>query len=87
MKVYDVWAEWCGPCKRFAPVFEKVRKEFPNVEFEKVNADLEFEFLNRYAIRSIPTILVVDDNENVIFQHAGILTEANFRNVITTLLQ
>lgn len=86
MKVYDVWAEWCGPCKRFAPVFEKVRKEFPNVEFEKVNADLEFEFLNRYAIRSIPTILVVDDNENVIFQHAGILTEANFRNVITTLL-
>jgi len=86
MKIFDVWAEWCAPCKRFAPIFQKVSSEFPNVEFFKVNADLDVTFLWNYGIQSIPTILVLDDNEKVIFQHAGILSEQNFRNLVSTLL-
>jgi len=85
MKIYDVWAEWCAPCRRFAPIFSKVANEFPDVEFMKVNADLDPTFLWNYGIQSIPTILVTDDNEKVIFQHAGILSEDNFRNLVSEL--
>ena len=83
--VYDVWAEWCSPCKRFSPIFEKISSEFSNAAFEKVNADENLDFLNQFGIRSIPTILIVDtESGNVLFQHAGILSEAAFRAVVTT---
>lgn len=86
MKVYDVWADWCAPCKRFAPIFEKVSKEFPDVEFVKQEADTNPTFLWHFGINSIPTILIVDENEKVLFQHAGILSEANFRNLVQGLV-
>ena len=84
MKVFDVWAEWCAPCKKFSPVFEKVANEFPNVEFIQVNADSNPLFLNDYGIYSIPTILIVDEEKGVLFQHAGILSEDNFRKLVST---
>jgi thioredoxin 1 len=86
VKVYDVWAEWCSPCKRFAPIFEKVSEEFPDVDFVKVEADLNPEFLNKHSINSIPTILIVDEKEKVLFQHIGILSEENFRNLVSTFI-
>ncbi len=86
MRVYDVWAEWCVPCKRFAPVFEKVANEIQDVEFVKVEADVNAEFLNHYAINSIPTILVTDDSGNELFRHVGILSESNFRNLVQGLV-
>lgn len=84
MIVYDVWAEWCPPCKKFGPIFEKVSKNYPDIAFQKVDADLNNEFLQRYSIFSIPTILLTDDSGEVIFQHAGILTEANFDMLVAT---
>lgn len=83
MIVFDVWADWCAPCKKFAPVFEKVAEEFQDVKFVKIEADHNPEFLQEYSINSIPTILVTDDFGNVIFQHVGILSESNFRNVVS----
>ena len=59
MKVFDVWAEWCAPCKRFAPIFSKVAEEFEAIEFVKINAHENMDFLNQFGIQSIPTILVV----------------------------
>lgn len=84
MKIFDIWAEWCPPCKKFGPIFEHVAKEFPNIEFVKVDADTEVgsHFLMEFGIRSIPTILMIDDENNVIFQHAGILSEANLRALV-----
>ena len=84
MKIFDVWAEWCAPCKKFGPIFEHVAKEFPTIEFVKINADTDegFEFLNKYGIRGIPTILMLDDENKVVFQHSGILSEANLRTLV-----
>jgi thioredoxin 1 len=86
VKIYDVWAEWCPPCKKFGPIFESVSMKFPEVEFVKINADSEegFAILNKYRINSIPTILIVDENEHVIFAHAGILSEPVFTNLVST---
>lgn len=82
MIVYDVWAEWCAPCKKFGPIFEKVSKDYPGVEFVKVEADINGDFLSKYEIFSIPTILLTDDNGNVLFQHAGIVAEPTLRQIV-----
>jgi thioredoxin 1 len=86
MKVFDVWADWCAPCKRFAPIFAKVASEFPEVEFAQINADANIQFLNDYNIQSIPTILITDDNGDILFAHSGILVEQVFRNLVSTYL-
>ncbi len=87
MIVYDVWADWCAPCKRFAPIFDKVSKEFPDVTFVKVEADRSPAFLDKYSINSIPTILLVNsETGKVLFQHVGIVNEGTFRMLISTYL-
>lgn len=86
MIVYDVWADWCPPCKRFGPIFEKVANKFPDIEFVKVEADEHPEFLNHYSINSIPMILIVEGGE-LIASHAGILSEANFEMFVSTAQQ
>ena len=64
----DFWAEWCGPCKSFAPTYEKVSEEFPDVVFAKVDTEAEQELAAHFQIRSIPTIMVV--RQQVIFDGA-----------------
>lgn len=82
MKVFDVWAEWCPPCKAFGPIFERVANKFPDVEFVKINADENFQFLNEFEIRSIPTILFVDSGR-VVFRQTGILPEKIFEDLVS----
>lgn len=83
MKIYDVWAEWCPPCKKFGPIFESVSKEFPGVDFVKINADENPDFLNKFSIRGIPTILLTTDSGDILFQHAGILSAENLRKLVS----
>src|SRR5690606_21653715 len=56
--VIDFWAPWCGPCRSFAPIFEKASHEHPDVVFAKVNTDEQEELASYFNIRSIPTIMV-----------------------------
>jgi thioredoxin 1 len=83
--VYDVWAEWCGPCKRFAPIFDTLRKDpvYSELMFVKIEADLNPEFLLELGIRSIPTILITEDDK-IVYQHAGILAEWQMRDILAT---
>jgi len=57
----DFWADWCGPCKRFAPVYEKVSEANPDVVFAKVDTEAEPELAQMYGIRSIPTLVAYRD--------------------------
>jgi thioredoxin 1 len=54
----DFWADWCGPCHRFAPVFEAVADANPDVAFTKVDTEAEPELAQLYGVRSIPTLVV-----------------------------
>lgn len=83
MKIYDVWAEWCPPCTRFAPIFKSVSEKFPEHEFIKVNAEEDGTFLWYWKINSIPTILFVDENENEVYRHTGILPEHVFEDIVS----
>ena len=69
--VVDFWAEWCGPCKVMAPVFERAAGEFePELRFLKVDTEAEAELSARFNIRSIPSLMLFHKG-NVVAQRAG----------------
>jgi len=80
--IVDFWAPWCGPCKSFAPTYEKISEEFPNVVFAKVNTEDEQEIAAQFSIRSIPTLMIFRDNI-IIYSEAGALPEGSFRELVS----
>lgn len=63
--VVDFWAEWCGPCKVMAPQFVAAAKELPQVRFVKVDTEASPKVSVRHRIRSIPTLVLFRDGEEV----------------------
>lgn len=56
----DFWAQWCGPCLRLAPTFERLAEKYGNdVQFAKVNVDELPDLANQYGVRSIPTLVLL----------------------------
>ena len=82
MVIIDFWAPWCGPCRGFAPVYEKAAEVHPDVVFAKVNTDEQQELAGAFGIRSIPTLMVFREKV-VLFQQAGALPGNALEQVIT----
>ena len=80
--VVDFWAPWCGPCRGFAPVFEKSSESHPDVVFAKVNTDEQQELAGAFGIRSIPTLMVFREKV-ILFQQAGALPGGALEQVIS----
>ena len=59
--VVDFWAEWCQPCKRMSPVFDKASEQYENVVFAKVDADHDPDILAKYNVQGIPTTIIFND--------------------------
>jgi thioredoxin 1 len=71
----DFWAEWCGPCKMFAPVFEQTSEENPDVTFAKVDTEAEQQLAGALGIMSIPTIMIFRDGVQL-FSQPGALPKS-----------
>lgn len=82
--VIDFYADWCGPCKFFAPIFNEASEEFENVSFLKVDVDKNPDLAAQYRIRSIPTILFIKDGE-VINTVIGAMPKYEFKETLTKL--
>ena len=80
--IVDFWAPWCGPCRGFAPVFEKASETHPDVVFAKVNSDEQQELAGAFNIRSIPTLMVFREKV-ILFQQAGALPGQALEQVLT----
>ena len=79
--VIDFYADWCGPCKVFSPIFEKVSQELGDVKFVRVNVDEEPELANKYMAYSIPYIVVIENGEEV-NSHTGLVDEEALKQLI-----
>ena len=79
--IVDFWAPWCGPCRGFAPVYEKASEAHPDVVFAKVNTDEQQELAGTFGIRSIPTLMVFREKV-ILFQQAGALPGNALEQVI-----
>jgi thioredoxin 1 len=77
----DFWAPWCGPCRSFAPIYEKVSARHPEVVFAKVNTEEEQALAAQFQIRSIPTVMVIRQ-QVILLAQPGVLPEAALDDVI-----
>ena len=82
--IIDFWAEWCGPCRAYAPVFESVSDLFPEVVFAKVDTEVEKALAGSFGIRSIPTTVAFREGVGV-FMHPGALPEESLKDLIGKL--
>jgi thioredoxin len=81
MVVIDFWAQWCPPCRNFAPVFESVSEKYPNIVFAKLNTEEEQGLASHFQIRSIPTLMIFRE-QIIIFNQAGSLPAHHLEDVI-----
>jgi thioredoxin 1 len=78
----DFWAGWCGPCRMFAPVFQRVSERHPDAVFGKVDTEAQPELAGSFGISSIPTLVIIRD-KIVLYAQPGALPEPALEQLIT----
>ncbi len=79
--IMDFWAPWCGPCKQYGPIFEKVSESHDDVVFAKVNTEEQPELGGHFQVQSIPTTVIMREGIGI-FQQPGLLPEEALNDVL-----
>ncbi len=77
----DFWADWCGPCKRFAPIYEKASEEYSDITFAKLDTDANQQLSGQLGIEGIPTLMAFREGV-LVFNQAGALPGPALKQVV-----
>jgi thioredoxin 1 len=86
LALVDFWAAWCGPCRMFGPIFERVSEQYPDAVFGKVDTEAQQALAGSFGISSIPTLMIIRDNV-IVYSQPGALPEAALQELITKALE
>ena len=78
----DFWAEWCGPCKRFGPIYEKMSEQYDDVVFAKLDTDANQQLSGQLGIEGIPTLMAFREGV-LVFNQAGALPGPALQEIVT----
>jgi thioredoxin 1 len=84
IEVKKFYAEWCGPCKMLTPLMEKIKPSYSDVSFRDINIDEEFEVAQKYFVRSVPTVIIEKNGEEV-GRYSGLQSELTYKNALNEL--
>jgi len=89
LTIYYFSATWCGPCKRFKPILETVVEELKDkrIQLNKIDIDEQIEMTSEHEIRSVPTMILKDEQGNVVARHSGILSKEDLKHFILEQLK
>jgi thioredoxin len=79
--VIDWWAPWCGPCRAFAPIYDRAAEQHADIVFGKVNTEEQPELAGAFGIQSIPTLMVFRD-QILLFARPGMLPPAQLEELV-----
>jgi len=77
----DFYADWCGPCKTQDPILEELEEDWGDVSFEKINVDEEQDVANEYQVRSLPT-LIVENDDGIVERFVGVTQRDDLENAL-----
>jgi thioredoxin 1 len=78
----DFWAEWCGPCRTFGPIYEKVSEQFPDITFAKIDTEDQQAIAASFNIQSIPTLMIIRE-QVIIYSQAGAMPEDALSDIVS----
>lgn len=78
MKLLHFTAEWCGPCKMMKPIIDEVIKENQSLEYLSIDIDKDMETTKKYSVMSVPTFVLLDDNQAIMAQISGAMPKSAF---------
>ena len=80
----DFFASWCLPCKQLMPILESIEAEFPNVKFVKFDVESDMEYISKYNIVSVPTVMILD-GDKIVDISKGVKPAEYYKKILSNL--